>query len=84
MLGHLYPKGSNVAVSVDLELVLETLQSGLTQIGEWVNVIGYVLSRPTSSAGTRHGPSASVQALAIWPTGPLEIARYERSFEVKP
>ncbi|XP_044721281.1 telomere capping, CST complex subunit domain-containing protein [Hirsutella rhossiliensis] len=86
-LGHLYPKGSNVVVSVNLELVIETLQPGLTRIGEWVNVIGYVLAKPRSSApgsGDRDGSSAHVQALVIWPTGPLDIQHYEKSFEAGP
>ncbi|EQL02382.1 hypothetical protein G6O67_004361 [Ophiocordyceps sinensis] len=83
MLGHLYPKGTNVDVSVNLELVLDKLPPGLTCVGEWVNVIGYVLSKPRSSRD-RNEPSARVQALVIWPTGPMDIQRYERSFDAAP
>lgn len=86
-LGHVYPKGSNVTVSVNIELVLETLQPGMTRTGEWVNVVGYVLAKPKPlgpRSESRNEPSAHVQALVIWPTGPLDIQRYERSFEVAP
>lgn len=70
-------------MSVNIELVLQTLQSGLTRVGEWVNVIGYVTMKPKSirSADT---PVACVQALVIWPTGPLDIRRYEETFEQEP
>lgn len=73
----MYPKDTNVLVSVDIELVLETLQLGLTRIGEWINVVGYVLD------GSSKAPDAvaHVQALMVWETGPLDIQQYERAVE---
>ncbi|PFH61334.1 hypothetical protein XA68_17636 [Ophiocordyceps unilateralis] len=75
-LGHLWPRDSGVLVAVDVKLVLQALGEELTRVGEWVNVIGYVV------AGERGGgASVRVQALMVWPTGPLDIQRYETSFE---
>ncbi|KAJ2967117.1 hypothetical protein NQ176_g9823 [Zarea fungicola] len=72
-LGHLYPRGTNVVVTVNVELILETLASEATSIGEWVNVIGYV-----KGVGA---DAAKVQALMIWSAGPLDIQQYEASVE---
>ncbi|KYK60313.1 Telomere length regulation/capping, TEN1 [Drechmeria coniospora] len=79
-LGHRYPAGSNALVSVNIELVLQTLQSGLTRVGEWVNVIGYVTAKPKAN-GSADGPVACVQALLVWSTGPLDLQRYEGTFD---
>ncbi|KAG6122563.1 hypothetical protein E4U13_001907 [Claviceps humidiphila] len=68
-LGHLYPRGTNVLVAVDLRLVLETMSPGIMTVGEWINVVGYVID------GRR------VQALMMWSTGPLDVAEYERAAE---
>ncbi|KAG6169446.1 hypothetical protein E4U51_001589 [Claviceps purpurea] len=68
-LGHLYPRGTNVLVAVDLRLVLETMKPGIMTVGEWVNVVGYVVDR------------RRVQALMMWSTGPLDVAEYERAAE---
>ncbi|KAG5928297.1 hypothetical protein E4U42_000915 [Claviceps africana] len=67
-LGHVYPRGTNVLVAVDLHLVLETMKPGMTDVGEWVNVVGYV-------------EDGRVQALMIWSTGPLDVGEYERAVE---
>lgn len=65
---------------MDANLLKETLGEQTTRVGEWLNVIGYV----TTCAKTRdiaqmsEGTSrASVQALVIWPTGPLDVKQYE-------
>ncbi|KAL7937018.1 CST complex subunit Ten1 [Trichoderma chlorosporum] len=72
-LGHMYPPGTNEVVRVDLGLVLETIQSGATQVGQWVNVVGYITEGIESLV--------QVQALLLWPTGPLDIGRYEKSLQ---
>ncbi|PON22497.1 hypothetical protein TGAM01_v208581 [Trichoderma gamsii] len=82
-LGHMYPPGTNETVLVDIELVLETIQPGLTQVGHWVNVVGYIVEEKSGTqklSGTKASPR-HVQALLIWPTGPLDIGRYEKSLE---
>ncbi|OAA42076.1 Telomere length regulation/capping, TEN1 [Metarhizium rileyi] len=78
-LGHVYPKDTNVLVSVNIDLVLETLQSGSTRLGEWLNVIGYVIDGQASDEGTVVG--AYVQALMVWPPGPLDAQQYVRAVE---
>ncbi|GJN70792.1 telomere capping, CST complex subunit domain-containing protein [Purpureocillium lilacinum] len=87
-LGHLCPEGTNVAACVDVRLVLGALQSEMTRVGEWLNVIGYVTARrgtpePGLDAAVEVPEAAHVQALAVWPTGPLDVQRYEQTFGEK-
>lgn len=72
-LGHMYPPDTNETVRVDIELVLETIQPGLTQVGQWVNVVGYIREG--------RGSPVHVQALLVWLTGPLDLGRYEKSLQ---
>ncbi|TFB04114.1 hypothetical protein CCMA1212_003766 [Trichoderma ghanense] len=72
-LGHMYPPGTNETVQVDIELVLETIQPGLTQVGQWVNVVGYIREGK--------GSPVHVQALLAWLTGPLDLGRYEKNLQ---
>ena len=78
LLGHLYPKDTNVVVAVNVELVLETMSSEITRVGEWVNVIGYL---GNADAEPSMRADAYVRALAIWSTGPMDIQQYERAIE---
>ncbi|KAL0942633.1 uncharacterized protein CTRU02_200518 [Colletotrichum truncatum] len=82
-LEHGFPKGSNVSASIDVQLLLGTITSEQTSVGEWVNVVGYVT--PTSSGTRAKGASrepqnVAIQALLLWSTGPLNLQRYEASF----
>lgn len=77
----MYPKDTNVLVSVNIELVLETLRPGLARVGEWLNIIGYVIDGPADDAETTRSVGAHVQALMVWSTGPLDIQQYEREVE---
>lgn len=80
----MYPPGTNETVLVDLELVLETIQPGLTQVGHWINVVGYIVEGKKSGTQKLSGekePPRHIQALLVWPTGPLDIGRYEKSLE---
>lgn len=86
-LGHSHPPESQVTASVDIRLVLELINPELTRVGEWVNVLGYKTAcRETGPAEKRmsasHGTIVEVQALRAWPTGPLDLARYEREGEL--
>ncbi|QPH04938.1 hypothetical protein C2857_002340 [Epichloe festucae Fl1] len=78
-LGHLYPKGTNVLVSVDVRLVLETIEPDITNVGQWVNVIGYVVDGDATDQA--RGVDAHVQALMMWSTGPLDVHEYEKAVE---
>lgn len=85
-VGHLYPRDTNVTALVDVNLLLETLTSEITRIGEFVNIIGYVTSLrgPRKTKAEDHEPMrVSVQALLVWPTGPMDIQKYEKSLEAQ-
>lgn len=77
-------RDANVRALVDVHLVLAKLEAEQTRIGEWVNVLGYVTSRPLSPAGKlvmHEGPSVHVQALLLWSAGPLDVQQYHISAE---
>lgn len=81
MLEHNYPPGNSLAADVDIRLLLNTIKSGETQIGEWVNVIGYI-EKDQPGKHTKTEPlRVLVQALVLWSTGPLKLQVYERSFD---
>ncbi|KAF0322568.1 telomere capping CST complex subunit domain-containing protein [Colletotrichum asianum] len=83
-LHHESPKGSNVSALVDVNLLLGNLKSEQTRIGEWVNVVGYLTpaSLGTRAKGTTREPQhVAVQALMLWSAGPLNLQRYEATFE---
>ncbi|KAL8651603.1 MAG: hypothetical protein Q9226_004632 [Calogaya cf. arnoldii] len=53
-LEHAYPASStntNVTAAVDVNLLLETLKCTDTQVGEWVNVMGYVQGAEEGKGG---------------------------------
>ncbi|KAK1468744.1 hypothetical protein CPAR01_15382 [Colletotrichum paranaense] len=82
-LEHRFPKGSDISVLVDIQLLLSTMTSNQTRIGEWVNVVGYLTPAPpgTRAKGTTREPRiAAVQAIMLWSAGPLNLQRYEASF----
>lgn len=70
-LGHAYPSDSKVEAVVDLGMVLSSVTSETVRIGEWLNVIGYVTSH-------KH-QEVNLQAILLWPTGPLNVQDYERA-----
>lgn len=88
-MGHLYPRGTNVTVLVDVNLLLDSLSSETTRVGEHVNVIGYITSRqpqqhqqqqPSGKDALGTSAQVSVQAVLLWSTGPMDMYEYERSF----
>lgn len=78
-LEHRLPEENrSVLAIVDVNLVLESLGSDQTRVGEWVNVIGYITS--TSSNPRNAGkPTVQVQAILLWSAGPLNLQKYEAS-----
>ncbi|KAI0205853.1 CST complex subunit Ten1 [Astrocystis sublimbata] len=90
-LRHPYPKDTNdVAVLVDLKLLLETLKAEQTNRGQWVHVVGYLTFvdnpvSPATATSLRQSskPTStvriSVQALFLWIARDLDIAAYEKS-----
>ncbi|QUC16112.1 uncharacterized protein UV8b_00353 [Ustilaginoidea virens] len=81
VLGHPYPRGTDVLVAVSARLVLETMQPEATRVGEWVNVLGYVQDASAMDAPPPAGVCAFVEALMVWPTGPLDVRQYEKTAE---
>ncbi|OBT80954.1 hypothetical protein VF21_00210 [Pseudogymnoascus sp. 05NY08] len=55
-LHHDSPKGNHHAALVDLTLLLSSTPPPPTQIGEWVNVIGYITSQSAPSAAPSAAP----------------------------
>jgi hypothetical protein len=65
--------------------VLQSLTHETIQTGEWVNLIGYITPKPPSLDLSHQADEKRlvyVQALLIWPTGPLDIQKYEASTHV--
>lgn len=81
LLEHNYPPGNTLKATVDVRLLLNTIKSGETQIGEWVNVIGYVEKDQLEKHTKTDSPCVHVQALVLWSTGPLKLQAYERSVD---
>lgn len=64
---------------MDVNLVLGALCSTDTQVGEWINVMGYI----TVPSSTQHRDSGdkkttvSVQAIVLWSAGSVKLNEYE-------
>lgn len=85
-LAHLYPKDTNVAASVDVSLLLESLTAEQTRVGEFVNVIGYIteqkITRDTKPP-CQESKQVCVQAIVLWSTGPMDLQKYEKLLDPK-
>lgn len=77
---------------VDVNLLLSTLKATDTQVGEWVNVIGYVEVSDEASAARQQQRGAKdaarrmtgvsrVQAVMLWSAGAVRITDYEKVLE---
>ncbi|KAL2045664.1 hypothetical protein N7G274_002094 [Stereocaulon virgatum] len=92
-LQHAYlPSSSHkrVLALVDVNLLLETLKREDTQVGAWVNIIGYVeglvkegkTREKDVEEGSDEGPTyMRVQAIMLWSAGGVNIGEYERALE---
>jgi hypothetical protein len=69
-------KSTSGSASVNVAYVLDGLNFELTQVGAWVNVVGYV----RNSADERSHPgqmSCLVDAVVIWSAGAIKLDEYE-------
>lgn len=85
-LEHNYPRDSRVRALVDVGLLVNTLKSGETQIGEWINVIGYIQEprqQKTSMLPPKPYLEIQIQAIVLWPSGPLKLDGYEKSLTLQ-
>ena len=66
---------------MDVRLLLETLNSTDTRVGEWVNVIGYVTAAypPGSRSMEYLANTTSIQAIVFWSAGSIKLDEYEKS-----
>ncbi|KAF4630777.1 hypothetical protein G7Y89_g7353 [Cudoniella acicularis] len=79
-LEHDHPQGQSLKALVNVKLLLETIKSHETRVGEWVNVIGYI-NPEAKSVLSKEKDGVTVQALVLWSTGSLDLQGYERSLE---
>jgi hypothetical protein len=93
-LAHQYPSDAKrFVVHLDADHTLETVQAKDWEIGSWVNVIGYISPIPQDCLGNqcgkefhRHGKLhyvVHVQAIMLWPAGPLQLDKYEKALEMR-
>lgn len=82
-LKHNHPVGNQSKALVDIELVLGSIKSYETRIGEWVNVMGYVgaIEQKISSQFKGDKLEVPVQAILLWSAGPLKLDTYEESLD---
>lgn len=82
-LEHNHPPGNAFKAQVDVKLLITTLKSNETHIGEWVNVMGYITGGQKEKVNGEEKIHISVQALVLWSTGPFSLVGYEKSFDEK-
>lgn len=77
-----------ITAIVNVNLLVESLKTTDTQIGEWVNVIGYVDSaagvrdctnRQTEKGEIQKTIEVPVQALMLWSAANINLAEYEKA-----
>ncbi|KAH8685940.1 CST complex subunit Ten1 [Tricladium varicosporioides] len=79
ILEHNYPRDKAFKARVNVDLLLENLKAEETQIGEWVNVIGYIGIDQSPLSSHEKNAYIPIQAIVLWPTGPFNLQTYERS-----
>lgn len=85
LLTHHYPasSASQTVARVNIDLVLESIESSSIQIGSWVNVIGYISAKTVQSAHqaeVRNIPvnaEVAVRAILLWGAGDFKLKSYE-------
>lgn len=80
-LKHNHPPGNSVKALVDVNLLLNTLQSHETRVGEWVNVMGYIEQAKNQNSLSIEDGEVRVQALVLWSSGPFNLQSYEKSLD---
>ncbi|KAI9763152.1 MAG: hypothetical protein M1835_007914 [Candelina submexicana] len=89
VLKHNYPAPSSGSATayVNIDLILSSIKSTDTQIGEWVNIIGYITApippqtHATSNQNIKASNGVNVQALVLWSAGAVNLGNYERILE---
>ncbi|KAF8467220.1 CST complex subunit Ten1 [Kalaharituber pfeilii] len=63
--------------TVDIAIVVEQIPTGELQIGEWVNVLGYITDMQAD------GATVCIQGIQIWSAGGIDLGKYERQLQEK-
>jgi len=82
-LEHNHPPGNLLQAHVDVNLLVTTIKSHETQIGEWVTVMGYVIGQQKKQEPNHETSEVSVQAIVLWSAGSFNLQAYEKSFVQK-
>ncbi len=80
-LEHNHPVGNTLKALVDVNLLVDTMKSNETRVGEWLNVMGYTKPESISTRSKDNQPGVTIQAIALWSAGPLNLKGYERSLD---
>ena len=80
-LEHNHPVGNTVKALVDVNLQVDAMKLNEARIGEWLNVMGYVKPKSTSTRAKENQSGVNIQAIVLWPAGPLNLKGYERSLD---
>lgn len=84
-----------MTAAVDVSLLLETLKCTDTQVGEWVNVMGYVQAAEEEKGRKRQGVRhegekeksqqevRKLQAVMLWSAGGVRVWEYEKALEMR-
>lgn len=76
-----------VIADVDVKLRLESLSAEQTEVGYWLNIIGYVTSimpfGPKEGSSERRGHRVGIQAIIHWPAVAVDPAKYERDVKLQ-
>lgn len=84
ILEHNYPRSETgpATVSVDINVILESVTAEVLCVGAWVNVLGYTRGASYLSRNGEDKVASSAQshfeAIMIFPAGPVALGEYER------
>ncbi|KAB8301066.1 hypothetical protein EYC80_002985 [Monilinia laxa] len=80
-LEHNFPVDNGIKASVNVQLLLNILKSHETRIGEWVNIVGYIVDEDRQQGTKNRVPMTeiSIQAIVLWSSGAIQLDAYERS-----
>ncbi|KAI0528176.1 CST complex subunit Ten1 [Xylaria bambusicola] len=79
-LKHHCPKeDGDIEALVDVNLLLKSLKSEQTDLGQWIHVIGYITFLNRTSSSNKTTPRVGVQALVVWIAQDLDLGVYEKS-----
>ncbi|CAL3971574.1 unnamed protein product, partial [Diplocarpon coronariae] len=80
-LEHNHPSGNSLKAHVDVNLLISTMKSNETQIGEWVNVMGYIAPGLKKNRASTGDLDIHVQAVVLWSAKSFNLRGYEKSLD---